>query len=107
MRLGYNALRAARRRARYELQAGHAALELKASPEPSRSLEQKQERARVRATLRGMKEREAQLLILRHSGFSYREIASALGIAPGSVGTLLARAQQTFRKEYIKRYGEA
>ena len=100
MRLGYNALRAARRRARYELQAGHEALELNASPEPSRSLEQKQERARVRATLRGMKEREAQLLILRHSGFSYREIASALGIAPGSVGTLLARAEAEFEQRY-------
>jgi RNA polymerase sigma-70 factor (ECF subfamily) len=100
MRLGYNALRAARRRVRYELQAGHEALELNTSPDPSRSLEQKQERARVRETLSGMKEREAQLLILRHSGFSYREIADALGIAPGSVGTLLARAEAEFEQRY-------
>lgn len=100
MRLGYNALRAARRRERYELQAGHEALELNTSPDPSRTLEQKQERARVRQALGSMKERDAQLLILRHSGFSYREIAAALGIAPGSVGTLLARAEAEFEQRY-------
>src|SRR5258708_40015570 len=98
MRLGYNELRAARRRERYELQAGHEALELNTSPEPSRQVEQKQERAQVRAVLAGMKPRDAQLLILRHSGFSYREIADALDVAPGSVGTLLARAEEEFEQ---------
>jgi len=100
MRLGYNALRAAHRRERYELQAGHAALELNTPPEPSRLVEQQQERAQVRAVLAGMKERDAQLLILRHSGFTYREIAEALGVAPGSVGTLLARAEEAFEQRY-------
>lgn len=100
MRLGYNALRAARRRERYELQAGHEALELNTSPEPSQVVEKSQERARVRAALSQMKERDAQLLVLRHSGFSYREIADALGIAPGSVGTLLARAEAEFEQRY-------
>src|SRR5947208_11219610 len=47
MRLGYNALRAAHRRERYELQAGHEALELNSPREPSRLVEQKQERAQV------------------------------------------------------------
>ena len=37
----------------------------------------------------------------------YDELASTLDLNPSSVGTLLARAQQAFRKEYIKRYGEA
>jgi RNA polymerase sigma-70 factor (ECF subfamily) len=101
MRLGYNALRAARRREHYELQAGHEALEWNAPPEPSRSVEQLQERARVREVLGRMKERDAQLLVLRHSGFSYREIADALGIAPGSVGTLLARAEAEFEQRYV------
>jgi RNA polymerase sigma-70 factor (ECF subfamily) len=100
MRLGYNALRAARRRERYELQAGREALEQNTSPEPSRTIEQEQERARVRAVLSDLKERDAQLLVLRHSGFSYREIAAALGIAPGSVGTLLARAEAEFERRY-------
>ena len=100
MRLGYNALRAARRREGYELQAGREALEQNTSPEPSRMVEQQQERTQVRAVLGAMKDRDAQLLILRHSGFSYREIADALGVAPGSVGTLLARAEAEFEKRY-------
>src|SRR5258707_12772057 len=45
LRLGYNALRAARRRERYELQAGREALEQNTPPEPSRTSEQQQERA--------------------------------------------------------------
>ena len=100
MRLGYNALRAARRRERYELQAGIEAIENNVSPDPSHSLEQKQERARVREVLGRMNDRNAQLLVLRHSGFSYREIAEILGIAPGSVGTLLARAEAEFEQGF-------
>ncbi len=102
MRLGYNALRAARRREGYELQAGHEALELNASPDPSLSVEKQQERARVHAVLNTMKDRDAQLLILRHSGLSYREIAETLGVAPGSVGTLLARAEAEFEQRYTR-----
>ena len=34
--------------------------------------------------------------MLRYSGFSYREIGGKVGIAPGSVGTLLARAERRF-----------
>jgi RNA polymerase sigma-70 factor (ECF subfamily) len=49
-----------------------------------------------------MKPREAQLLILKHSGCSYAEIAAALRIAPGSVGTLLTRAEQVFEQRYRK-----
>jgi RNA polymerase sigma-70 factor (ECF subfamily) len=100
MRLGYNALRAARRRERYELEAGHEALELNDAPEPSQAVEARQERRRVREILSQMKDRDAQLLLLRHSGFSYREIAGILGVAPGSVGTLLARAEAEFEQRY-------
>ncbi len=100
MRLGYNALRAARRRERYELQAGHEALELNLAPEPSQAVEARQERRQVREILSQMKDRDAQLLLLRHSGFSYREIAGILDVAPGSVGTLLARAEAEFEERY-------
>ena len=34
--------------------------------------------------------------MLRYSGFSYREIAGEVDVAPGSVGTLLARAERRF-----------
>ena len=49
---------------------------------------------------------QAELLLLRSHGLSYDELAAALNLNPASIGTLLSRAQQAFRKEYIKRYGE-
>jgi RNA polymerase sigma-70 factor (ECF subfamily) len=101
VRLGYNALRSARRRAQYEIAAGRDALDRDAPPDPAAAAEQAEERARVRAALKRMPERSAQLLILRHSGLSYQEVAAALGLAPGSVGTLLARAEAEFEKLYL------
>jgi RNA polymerase sigma-70 factor (ECF subfamily) len=63
-------------------------------------VEKTQERQRVRSALAQMKPRSARLLLLRHTGLSYAEIAAALEIAPGSVGTLLARAEAEFEREY-------
>ena len=34
--------------------------------------------------------------MMRYSGFSYRDIAEAVGLEPGSVGTTLARAERRF-----------
>ena len=101
MRLGYNALRAGRRRERYELEAGREALTNNAPPDPAEAAERADERAAVRVVLDQMKPRDARLLLLRHSGLSYAEIAAALGLAPGSVGTLLARAEEEFELRYV------
>ena len=49
-----------------------------------------------------MKPRPAQALLLRHSGLSYAEIAAAIGVAPGSVGTVLARAESEFEDQYTR-----
>lgn len=54
----------------------------------------------VRETLARMPERQVQILLLRHAGLSYAELAKVLEVAPGSVGTLLARAEQTFQRLY-------
>jgi RNA polymerase sigma-70 factor (ECF subfamily) len=64
-----------------------------------------EERAKVRRVLSAIARRQAELLVLRSHGLSYQELASALYLNPASVGTLLSRAQQAFRKEYIQRYG--
>lgn len=101
--LGYNALRAAKRRANYEEQAGRGALDLNTSLSPEQEAERAAERRRARDVLRQLPARDAQLLILRHSGLSYKEIAAALNVSPNSVGTLLARAEE----EFEKRFGEA
>ncbi len=54
----------------------------------------------VRRALETLRPRDQRLLIMRHEGFSYREIAEALAIAPASVGTLLVRATAAFSKVY-------
>jgi RNA polymerase sigma factor (sigma-70 family) len=56
--------------------------------------------AEVRASLAKMKREKAQILLLRHSGLSYRKIAEAMRINANSVGTLLARAEAEFGKIY-------
>jgi RNA polymerase sigma-70 factor (ECF subfamily) len=55
-----------------------------------------EESALVRDTLAMLPERVASLLLMRADGVSYREIAAAIGVAPTSIGPLLARAQQRF-----------
>jgi RNA polymerase sigma-70 factor, ECF subfamily len=65
-----------------------------------------EEQTRVRAILSAVAPRHAELLVLRSQGFNYEELAAALNLNPASVGTLLSRAQQAFRKEYVKTYGE-
>jgi RNA polymerase sigma-70 factor (ECF subfamily) len=52
-----------------------------------------------------LKPAQAQLLILRASGHSYKELAGALGIEPGSVGTLLVRAEAAFEERFRETYG--
>lgn len=54
----------------------------------------------VRAALSKLDARDRTVIMLRHTGFSYAEIAEAVGVAPNSVGTILARAQGRFRKTY-------
>jgi RNA polymerase sigma-70 factor (ECF subfamily) len=50
--------------------------------------------ARARAALGTLAPRDRLLLALRAQGLSYRDIASAAGIKPSSVGQLLARATE-------------
>ena len=54
----------------------------------------------VRSTLAKLKLEKAQLLLLRHSGISYRDIAAVMQIKPESVGTMLARAEAEFSAHY-------
>ena len=100
LRLGYNALRAARRRQQYEESAGRQENLAKGSQDAEGQLIQTEQRQQVRRVLAGMKPRFAQVLILRYAGCSYAEIAAALKIAPGSVGTLLARAEAEFQQRF-------
>jgi len=76
------------------------------SPTPEEVHAVAEEQRQVRTVLAAIDSRKAELLLLRSSGLSYEELASSLNMNPKSVGSLLSRAQETFRKEYIKLYGE-
>ncbi len=99
VRLGYNSLRATKRRTFYE---ENAPLPQASSPDPSMEAQRARDQLRVHGTLRKIPRREAELLVLHHSGFSYKEIAAALDLSPNSVGTLLARAEREFERVYLK-----
>jgi RNA polymerase sigma-70 factor, ECF subfamily len=108
--LGYNALRGRRRLERYRdmLGAMTGALGWQRQPEdPVQAAGRREEAGRVRVILAELRERDAAILVLRHQGLSYREVAATLGVAPGSVGTMLARAERAFRELYVSRYGGA
>ncbi|MBI1789219.1 MAG: sigma-70 family RNA polymerase sigma factor [Acidobacteria bacterium] len=102
VRVGLDELRRQERRSRYERLAAF----VRPSPTPEEVRAVQEEREKVRLVLSVIGERRAELLLLRGQGLSYEELASALDLNPVSVGTLLSRAQQAFRKEYISRYGE-
>jgi len=97
---GLNALRSRQRREQYELKAGKYTLETSTPENPAQVVEKMDEQHRVRHVLAKMKPRSAKILILRHSGFSYREIAAAVNVSPKSIGTLLRRAEREFEQRY-------
>jgi RNA polymerase sigma-70 factor (ECF subfamily) len=93
-----NVIRGERRRALRE--TAHA-LDPVETPgqSPERLVEQAEQRREVRRALSRLPQRTAALLMLRHSGLSYAEVATALGMKVGNVGTLLRRAEEALRKE--------
>jgi RNA polymerase sigma factor (sigma-70 family) len=58
-----------------------------------------EDRSRVRAALAQLPRKQAMALVLRHSGLTYAEVAAALDLSPGSVGTSVRRAESALRKE--------
>lgn len=64
-------------------------------------------RRQVRAVLGSLRRRDATLLLLWAEDVSYVDMASAVGVQATSVGSLLRRAQDAFKKEYEARHGHA
>lgn len=101
IRMSLDELRRRTRRERYERMVRW----LRREPTPEELHHGHQERRHVQATLLALGARQASLLLLRADGLSYAEIATHLGLNPASVGTLLSRAHQSFKKEYLKQHG--
>ena len=98
----HTALNAIRSRARRGKRETAHAQEVDHAVDPQRAAEDAETRVEVRAALARMDERAASLLALRYSGLSYDEIAAALGLRKTSIGTLLSRAEEAFRKEVTR-----
>ena len=56
--------------------------------------------AQVKEALRLLGDRDRVCLILKFSGFSYKEISEITGIGKSSVGKVLARALDKFKRAY-------
>jgi RNA polymerase sigma-70 factor, ECF subfamily len=102
-RLGIDYLRSAARREHYESLASSE----DATNTPLDYLLRNERSRIVRAVLSQLKPQQAQLLLLRSYGLSYRELALALEIKISSIGTLLARAEEAFEKTYRRLHANA
>jgi RNA polymerase sigma factor (sigma-70 family) len=69
------------------------------SLDPELAMEEKERRVEVRHALGRLSAKYATVLALRYSGFSYAEVADALHVRIGQVGTLLRRAEAALKKE--------
>jgi len=98
--LGFNAIRTRKRRIAREERVTRAELPLQRPLDPEHEAVRREERALVQSVLLEMPERARAVLTLRQAGCSYAEIATTVGIAPGSVGTTLVRAEALFRQRY-------
>jgi RNA polymerase sigma-70 factor (ECF subfamily) len=67
--------------------------------DPAAAAETAEDARVLRAALRRLPTRVATVLVLRHSGLSYAEVASAMGVKQNDVGTMLRRAESALRKE--------
>ncbi|HVX29221.1 MAG TPA: sigma-70 family RNA polymerase sigma factor [Nitrolancea sp.] len=98
---GFNAIRARQRRHRRLLRWMRLELPPRpTSPSAAEEVDRHSDAEMVREALFHLSERDRTVLILRYSGVSYAEIASAVGVKPSSVGTLLVRAEHALRGRF-------
>jgi RNA polymerase sigma factor (sigma-70 family) len=106
MNLGIDDLRSRARRQRWEQEALRSASVTARGDDGLQVVLRAEKQKRVRTVLAKLKPEWAQVLLLRATGHSYREIASHLDIPSTSVGTLLLRAEAGFEKCYLETFGE-
>lgn len=100
-RAAIDLLRSHQRRGGHEpLNAEHLQVEEELGDSPLHQLLREERVSAVRAALAQLKRKKAQLLLLRHSGLSYQEIAQAMKLNTNSVGRALARAAEDFSVIY-------
>jgi RNA polymerase sigma-70 factor (ECF subfamily) len=94
-----------RRRRHLALLAERAKDEM-VEPEPT-ALERAQEQAMARKAVDALAERDRLALLMREEGLDYHEIAEALELSVGSIGTTLSRARRRLVEAYESLQDEA
>jgi RNA polymerase sigma factor (sigma-70 family) len=90
--LARDAHRVAQRRAQLVVESRNRLPVPDPPADPATLVERDEQRARVRAALAQLGERDRTVLLMREEGFSHREIAEAVETTTKSVGTVIARA---------------
>jgi len=72
------------------------------APTPEEQLVTEERWAQVRRALDALSDRDREVLLLWDAGLNYREISEVTELAPGAVGTTLARA----RRRLVEAHGE-
>jgi RNA polymerase sigma factor (sigma-70 family) len=90
-----NTIRGERRRQRRQQLSG-----VQTAPAgPEETVLDREAQTEVRRALSRLPRRAATVLVLRHNGLSYAEVAEAMSVKVGHVGTMLRRAESALRKE--------
>jgi RNA polymerase sigma-70 factor, ECF subfamily len=93
------ARRDVRQQKRLELMREEAESDAVVEPGPT-SMERDEERNMARAAIEQLAERDREALLMREEGLGYDEIAAALELSIGSVGTTLSRARRRLMEAY-------
>lgn len=88
-----------RQQRRLELLRETSADEHVVEPEPT-TMERDEDRALARRAVDALADRDRDALLMREEGLGYEEIAEALGLSVGSVGTTLSRARRRLMEAY-------
>jgi len=70
--------------------------------DPAEEVARAEVRRDVRAALAALPDKSVAVLVLRYSGLSYAEVATALGLPVNQVGMVLKRAENALRKEMTR-----
>ncbi len=69
-------------------------------PDPLEEMERRERSEGARNALESLSERDQEVLLLWDAGLSYGEIAERTNLAPGGMGTTLARARQRLNRAF-------
>jgi RNA polymerase sigma factor (sigma-70 family) len=100
----FNSVRARNRRAGLLRRIAYRVDSCAASDDPLAIVTAMDDATWVRRCLALLPNRQRHVLLLRASGHSYAEIAAIIGVKPGSVGTILTRAEKALRDAHDREH---